>query len=47
MDPLFITEGSFVVLVLKSSSYKTGFNVKARVQFKLHEKDRGLVQSVQ
>lgn len=52
IDPLFITglfdaESSFVITVLKNSRYKTGWNVQARVQIKMHEKDRVLIQSIQ
>jgi hypothetical protein len=52
MDPWFITglfdaESSFVVTILKNSRYKTGWNVQARVQIKMHEKDRVLIQSIQ
>jgi hypothetical protein len=36
-----------VVTILKTSSYKTGWNVQARVQIKMHEKDRVLIQSIQ
>lgn len=52
MDPWFITglfdaESCFVVTILKNSRYKTGWNVQARVQIKMHEKDRVLIQSIQ
>jgi len=52
MDPLFITgildaESSFVVAMLKNPRYKTGWNVKARVQIKMHEKDRFLLLKIQ
>ena len=52
IDPWFITglfdaESSFVVTILKNSRYKTGWNVQARVQIKMHEKDRVLIQSIQ
>lgn len=52
IDPWFITglfdaESSFVVIILKNSRYKTGWNVQARVQIKMHEKDRVLIQSIQ
>lgn len=51
IDPWFITglfdaESSFVVTILKNSRYKTGWNVQARVQIKMHEKDRVLIQSI-
>ena len=51
-DPLFITglfdaEGSFVTTVLNNSRYKTGWNVQARIQIKMHERDRALIQSIQ
>ena len=49
--PLFITglfdaEGSFVVTILKNCKYKTGWNVQARVQIKMHEKDRPLILAI-
>ena len=51
-NPLFITglfdaEGSFVTTVLNNSRYKTGWNVQARIQIKMHERDRALIQSIQ
>ena len=52
LSPWFITglfdaESSFVVTILKNSKYKTGWNVQARVQIKMHEKDRALIQAIQ
>ena len=52
LDPWFITglfdaEGSFVTTILKNPRYKTGWNVQARIQIKMHEKDRALIQSMQ
>jgi hypothetical protein len=52
INPWFITglfdaECSFVVTILKNSRYKTGWNIQARVQIKMHEKDRALIQSIQ
>ena len=52
IDPWFITglfdaESSFVVTILKNPRYKTGWNVQARVQVKMHEKDRALIESIQ
>ena len=44
---LFDAEGSFVVTILKNVRYKTGWNVQARIQIKMHEKDRALIQSIQ
>jgi len=49
VHPLFITglfdaESSFVVTILKNPNYNTGWNVQARVQLKMHEKDRALIQ---
>lgn len=44
---LFDTESSFVVTILKNPRYKTGWNVQARVQIKMHEKDKVLIQSIQ
>lgn len=44
---LFDAEGSFVVTILKNPTYKTGWNVQARIQIKMHEKDRDLIQSIQ
>ena len=41
IDPWFITglfdaESSFEVTILKNPRYKTGWNVQARVQIKMH-----------
>jgi hypothetical protein len=52
LDPLFITwildaESSFLIAMLKNPRYKTGWNVQARVQLKMHEKDRSLVLKIQ
>lgn len=52
VDPWFITglfdaESSFVVVILKNPSYKTGWNVQARVQIKMAEKDRALIEKIQ
>lgn len=52
LDPWFIiglfdAEGSFVITILKNPRYKTGWNVQARIQIKMHEKDRALIQSIQ
>jgi NADH:ubiquinone oxidoreductase subunit K len=52
IDPWFITglfdgESSFVVTILTNSKYKTGWKVHPRVQLKMHEKDRDLIQSIQ
>jgi NADH:ubiquinone oxidoreductase subunit K len=44
---LFDAESSFVVTILKNSKYKTGWNVQARVQIKMHEKDRPLILAIQ
>lgn len=44
---LFDAESSFVVTILKNSRYKTGWNVQARVQIKMYEKDRALIKAVQ
>ena len=33
--------------MLKNSRYKTGWNVQARIQLKMHEKDRSLVLKIQ
>lgn len=44
---LFDAESSFVVTILKNSKYKTGWNVQARVQIKMHEKDRPLIMAIQ
>jgi len=54
-NPLFIAglfdaEGSFVITILKNSRYKTGWVaslVQARIQIKMHERDRALIQSIQ
>lgn len=52
LSPWFITgfsdaEGSFVVTILKNPRYKIGWNVQARFQIKLHEKDRALLLLIQ
>lgn len=52
IDPWFISglfdaESSFVVTILKNPRYKTGWNVQARVQLKMHEKGRVLIESIQ
>ena len=52
IDPWFITglfdaESSFVVTILKNPRYKTGWNVQARAQIKMHERDRDLILKVQ
>ena len=44
---MYDAESSFVVIILKNSRYKTGWNVQARVQLKMHEKDRNLLLSIQ
>ena len=44
---LFDAESSFVVTILKNSKYKTGWNVQARVQIKMLEKDRPLILAIQ
>ena len=51
IDPWFITgifdaESSFVVTILKNPRYKTGWNVQARVQIKMHEIDRALIENI-
>ena len=52
IDPWFITglfdaESSFVVTILKNPRYKTGWNVQARLQIKMHEIDRTLMEKIQ
>nr|YP_010715993.1 NADH dehydrogenase subunit 4L [Paraisaria gracilioides]WDE74391.1 NADH dehydrogenase subunit 4L [Paraisaria gracilioides] len=52
IDPWFITglfdaESSFVVTILKNPRYKTGWNVQARTQIKMHERDRDLILKIQ
>jgi len=52
LSPWFISgfsdaEGSFVVTILKNPRYKIGWNVQARFQIKLHEKDRALLLLIQ
>jgi NADH-ubiquinone oxidoreductase chain 4L len=52
LDPWFITglfdaESSFVIIVFKNPRYKTGWNIQARVQIKMHEKDRDLILKIQ
>ena len=51
MDPWFIpglldAECSFVVTILRNPRYKTGWNSQARIQIKMHEKDRDLVLKI-
>jgi hypothetical protein len=51
-DPLFITglfdaEGSFVITILKDPKLNSGWRVQARIQIKMHENDRALIQSIQ
>ena len=51
ISPLFVTglfdaESSFVVTILKTCKHKTGWRVQARVQIKMHEKDRKWIQSI-
>jgi len=52
LNPSFISgfsdaEGSFVVTILNNPRYKIGWNVQARFQIKLHEKDRALLLLIQ
>ena len=52
IDPWFITgifdaESSFVVTILQNPRYKTGWNVQARLQIKMHEIDRDLMEKIQ
>ena len=52
LSPSFISgfsdgEGSFVVTILKNPRYKIGWNVQARFQIKLHEKDRAYLLLIQ
>ena len=52
VDPWYITgifdaESSFVVIILKNPRYKTGWNVQARTQIKMHERDRDLILKIQ
>jgi NADH-ubiquinone oxidoreductase chain 4L len=44
---LFDAESSFVVTILKNPIYKTGWNIQARIQIKMHEKDRDLIIKIQ
>jgi len=51
IDPWFITglfdaESSFVVRRIENSKLKTGWGVQIRVQIKMHEKDRNLIQAI-
>jgi hypothetical protein len=51
-DPLFITglfdaEGSFVIRIINNPKLVKGWQVQARIQIKMHEKDRALIQSIQ
>jgi NADH:ubiquinone oxidoreductase subunit K len=52
LDPWFVTgifdaESSFVVTILKNPRYKTGWNIQARTQIKMHERDRDLILKIQ
>ena len=52
LDPWFITgifdgESSFVVTILRNPRYKTGWNSQARIQIKMHERDRDLILKIQ
>ena len=52
MNPFFITgltdaEGSFIVGVVSNNNYKTGWNIKARFQIALHNKDIDLLLQIQ
>jgi NADH:ubiquinone oxidoreductase subunit K len=51
IDPWFISgifdaESSFVVTILKNPRYSTGWNIQARVQIKMHEIDRVLIEKI-
>ena len=43
---IFDAESCFVVTILKNPRYKTGWNVQARVQIKMHEIDRVLIENI-
>lgn len=44
---MFDAEGSFVITILKNPKLITGWRVQARIQIKMHEQDRALIQSIQ
>lgn len=51
-NPLFVTglfdaEGSFVITNLKNPKLQQGWRIQARIQIKMLEKDRALIQSIQ
>lgn len=52
LNPWFITgfvdaEGSFMVSILKSSTYRTGWEVQLSFQIKLHKRDLVLLKNIQ
>ena len=52
INPWFITgladgESSFIVGVVRNINYKTGWNIKARFQIALHNKDIDLLLQIQ
>jgi hypothetical protein len=51
-DPLFFTglfdaEGSFIIIIINNPKLVKGWQVQARIQIKMHENDRALIQSIQ
>jgi len=51
-DPLFFTglfdaEGSFIIRIINNPKLVKGWQVQARIQIKMHENDRALIQSIQ
>ena len=51
IDPIFISglidaEGSFVITISKNPKLKAGWRISPRLQIKMHEKDRALIQSI-
>jgi len=52
LDPWFVTglldaEGSFVITILRNYRYKIGWSIQARMQIKMHERDRSLIILIQ
>lgn len=52
LNPWFITgllygEGSFVITILNNQRYKTGWTIQAKMQIKMHERDRSLILAIQ
>ena len=44
---MFDAEGSFVIRIIKNPKLVIGWQVQARIQIKMHENDRAIIQSIQ